>query len=92
MIHCIVQHIDVIFNYIQKKLKLQINDVYISINYDEEFYWVFTIVISKQIFIRDKVTCSLLKPHHLFEVEYGQVIAQQGSDNMDCSVFVDVFC
>ncbi|XP_055824255.1 uncharacterized protein LOC129892700 [Solanum dulcamara] len=40
---------------------------------------------------KDKSTANMLEPHHPFAVEYVEGIAQQGSDSLDCGVFLAIF-
>ncbi|XP_055821696.1 uncharacterized protein LOC129890167 [Solanum dulcamara] len=40
---------------------------------------------------KDKSTDNMLEPHHPFTVEYVEGIAQQGSDSLDCGVFLAIF-
>ncbi|XP_055811771.1 uncharacterized protein LOC129881670 [Solanum dulcamara] len=40
---------------------------------------------------KDKSIGNMLEPHHLFAVEYVEGIAQQGSDSLDCGVFLAIF-
>ncbi|XP_055824331.1 uncharacterized protein LOC129892810 [Solanum dulcamara] len=40
---------------------------------------------------KDKSTGNMLEPHHPFAFEYVEGIAQQGSDSLDCGVFLTIF-
>ncbi|KAH0642464.1 hypothetical protein KY290_034053 [Solanum tuberosum] len=74
------------------------DDVYIPVNCDGQFHWDSeffehferTIWSSLDAY-KDKETGSLLEPKHPFLVEYVQDIIQQGSDTLDCGLFVATF-
>ncbi|KAH0722903.1 hypothetical protein KY290_005568 [Solanum tuberosum] len=74
------------------------DDVYIPVNCDGQFHWDSGFFDhsertdwSSLDAYKDKETGSLLEPKHPFLVEYVQDIIQQGSDTLDCGLFVAAF-
>ncbi|XP_055814254.1 uncharacterized protein LOC129883659 [Solanum dulcamara] len=117
-----------------------VDEVYILVNCDRDFHWVFVVVVLKERLIhvydssprrrssnpsleiqkiaamlptylqdsgffdnnertdwssldsyKDKSTGNMIEPHHPFAVEYVEGIVQQGSDSLDCGVFLAIF-